>query len=108
MAPTPRVSASSEGEKKSIAMATVLSMMPEILVLDEPTAGLDPRARRALIGRLQNLEMTMLTASHDLAMVQEAFPRVVVMDEGVIVADGPTDRVLKDQALLRSHGLSRI
>jgi cobalt/nickel transport system ATP-binding protein len=98
----------SMGEKKSIAIATVLSMVPEILVLDEPTAGLDPRARRALIGRLQNLQMTMLTASHDLAMVQEAFPRVVIMDDGMIVADGPTDRVLKDQELLRSHGLSRI
>jgi ABC-type oligopeptide transport system ATPase subunit len=52
--------------------------------------------------------MTMLTASHDLAMVQEAFPRVVIMDEGVIVSDGPTDQLLKDQALLRLHGLSRI
>jgi cobalt/nickel transport system ATP-binding protein len=98
----------SMGEKKSIAIATVLSMGPEILVLDEPTAGLDPRARRALIGSLLNLQMTMLIASHDLAMVEEAFPRVVVMDEGVIVADGPTDRVLSDEAVLRSHGLSRI
>lgn len=98
----------SMGEKKSIAIATVLSMVPEILVLDEPTAGLDPRARRALIGRLQDLQMTMLTASHDLAMVQEAFPRVVIMDEGAIVSDGPTDQVLQDQALLRLHGLSGI
>jgi cobalt/nickel transport system ATP-binding protein len=97
----------SMGEKKSIAIATVLSMVPEILVLDEPTAGLDPRARRALIDRLQSLQMTMLTASHDLAMVQEAFPRVVIMDDGAIVADGPTERVLQDETLLRSHGLSR-
>jgi energy-coupling factor transporter ATP-binding protein EcfA2 len=105
----PRVSHHlSMGEKKSIAIATVLSMVPEILVLDEPTAGLDPRARRALIGLLQGLQMTMLTASHDLAMVQEAFPRVVIMDEGVIVADGPTGRLLKDQALMELHGLSRL
>lgn len=98
----------SMGEKKSIAIATVLSMVPEILVLDEPTAGLDPRARRALIDRLRDLQMTMLTATHDLSMVQEIFPRVVIMDEGVIVADGPTALLLEDQALLRAHGLSRI
>jgi len=98
----------SMGEKKAIAIATVLSMEPEILVLDEPTAGLDPRARRALIDRLQSLQMTMLTASHDLEMVREAFPRVAIIDEGKLVADGPTDQLLTDKALLRAHGLSGI
>mgnify|MGYP001768419522 CR=1 FL=1 len=95
----------STGEKKAIAIATVLSMQPEILVLDEPTAGLDPRARRSLIRRLQALDMTMLTASHDLAMVREAFPRMIIMDEGRIVADGPSNRLLADVALLEAHGL---
>lgn len=98
----------SMGEKKAIAIATVLSMQPEVLVLDEPTAGLDPRARRALIHRLQDLEMTMLIASHDLAMVQEAFPRMIIMDEGRIVADGASMTLLGDDALLNAHGLERI
>jgi cobalt/nickel transport system ATP-binding protein len=98
----------SMGEKKAIAIATVLSMQPEILVLDEPTAGLDPRARRSLIRRLQALDMTMLIASHDLAMVQEAFPRMIVMDDGRIVADGPSTALLADDALLEAHGLERL
>jgi cobalt/nickel transport system ATP-binding protein len=95
----------SMGEKKAIAIATVLSMQPEILVLDEPTSGLDPRARRSLIRRLQELDMTMLIASHDLAMVREAFPRMIIMDNGHIVADGASADLLADAALLRAHGL---
>jgi cobalt/nickel transport system ATP-binding protein len=95
----------SMGEKKAIAIATVLSMQPEVLVLDEPTAGLDPRARRGLIRRLQDLDMTMLIASHDLAMVREAFPRMIIMDDGRIVADGATTELLRDDALLEAHGL---
>src|SRR5512145_3349970 len=80
----------SVGEKKRIAIATVLSMRPQILVLDEPTAGLDPRARRGLINLLRELPITMLVSTHDLRMVRELFPRMVIMDEGKIVADGPT------------------
>jgi cobalt transport protein ATP-binding subunit len=95
----------SMGEKKRIAIATVLSMKPEILVLDEPTAGLDPRARRDLIKLLDDLPITMLVSTHDLRMVQELFPRMVIMDEGRIVADGETAVLLKDQALLEAHGL---
>jgi cobalt/nickel transport system ATP-binding protein len=95
----------SMGEKKSIAIATVLSMEPEVLVLDEPTAGLDPRTRRMLINRLRELPMTMLVSSHDLAMVREAFPRMVVMDEGRIVADGRSSELLSNEALLEAHGL---
>jgi cobalt/nickel transport system ATP-binding protein len=98
----------SMGEKKAIAIATVLSMQPEVLVLDEPTAGLDPRARRSLIRRLQELDMTMLIASHDLAMVREAFPRMVIMDDGQVVADGPSDVLLADRALLEAHGLESL
>lgn len=95
----------SAGEKKRIAIATVLSMRPEILVLDEPTAGLDPRGRRTLINLLRDLDQTMLVATHDIRMVLELFPRVVIMDEGRIVADGPTERLLSDPALLAAHGL---
>lgn len=95
----------SVGEKKRIAIATVLSMHPKILVLDEPSAGLDPRARRSLIHLLRDLPITMLVSTHDMAMVKELFPRTVVMDEGRIVADGNTTDILSDGPLLESHGL---
>jgi cobalt/nickel transport system ATP-binding protein len=97
----------SVGEKKRIAIATVLSMNPEVLVLDEPTSGLDPRARRSLIHLLYDLPMTMLVSSHDLAMVREILPRMVIMDEGRIVADGPTEDLMKDGKLLEAHGLEK-
>ncbi len=97
----------STGEKKRIAIATVLSMNPEVLVLDEPTAGLDPRARRALINLLRDLPITMLVSSHDLAMVRELLPRTVIMDNGEIVADGPTAALLEDVPLLEAHGLEK-
>ncbi|MBU4225963.1 MAG: energy-coupling factor ABC transporter ATP-binding protein, partial [Chloroflexi bacterium] len=97
----------SVGEKKRIAIASVLSMNPQILVLDEPSAGLDPRARRGLINLLRELPVTMLVASHDLRMVRELFPRMVVMDEGKIVADGPTGELMKDEKLLEAHGLEK-
>jgi len=104
----PRVSHHlSVGEKKRIAIATVLSMKPEVLVLDEPTAGLDPRARRALIRLLNELEITMLVSTHDMLMVREIFPRTVIMDEGRIVADGATQVLMEDEALLTAHGLER-
>ena len=95
----------SSGEKKRIAIATVLSMQPEILVLDEPTAGLDPRARRGLINLLRALPQTMLIATHDIRMVLELAPRAVVMDHGLVVADGPASELLADADLLAAHGL---
>ena len=95
----------SMGEKKRIAIATVLSMNPEILVLDEPSAGLDPRARRGLIHLLRDLPQTMLVSTHDIRMVAELFPRTAVMDGGRVVADGPTPEILGDPALLAAHGL---
>jgi cobalt/nickel transport system ATP-binding protein len=98
----------SMGEKKRIAIATVLSMKPEVLVLDEPTAGLDPRARRSFINLLNELPMTMLVSTHDMLLVEELFPRMVIMDEGKIVADGPTDQLMGDAALLEVHGLERL
>ncbi len=97
----------SVGEKKRISIATVLSMKPEVLVLDEPTAGMDPRARRSLINLLDELPLTMLVSSHDMLMVRELFPRMVIMDEGRIVADGPTRELMNDAALLERHGLER-
>ena len=95
----------STGEKKRIAIATVLSMRPEILVLDEPTAGLDPRARRGLINLIRELPQTMLVATHDIRMVMELFERSVIMDGGEVVADGPSARILADDDLLAAHGL---
>lgn len=95
----------SMGQKKRIAIATVLSMQPQILVLDEPSAGLDPRARRALINLLDELPQTMLVSTHDLRMVRELFPRMIIMDEGRIVADGKTAELMADEVLLETHGL---
>jgi cobalt/nickel transport system ATP-binding protein len=97
----------SVGEKKRIAIATVLSMNPQILVLDEPSAGLDPRARRTLINLLRELPITMLVSTHDMKLVEELFPRTIVMDEGLIVADGDTKKILADAKLLEAHGLEK-
>jgi cobalt/nickel transport system ATP-binding protein len=95
----------SVGQKKRIAIATVLSMDPEILALDEPSAGLDPRARRGLIKLLRKLPQTMLVSTHDIRMVAELLPRTVIMDQGRVVADGSTPQILSDAALLEAHGL---
>lgn len=97
----------SVGEKKRIAIACVLSMRPEVLILDEPTAGLDPRARRILIELLRELPQTMIVATHDLPMVKELLPRTVIMDHGQVVSDGSTIEMLADDALLAEHGLER-
>lgn len=97
----------SEGEKKRIAIATVLAMDPEILVLDEPTAGLDPRARRALIRLLGDLPYTILVSTHDMALVYELCPRMVILDGGRIAADGSTAALMADQARLEDHGLEQ-
>lgn len=95
----------SSGEKKRVAIATVLAMQPEILVLDEPTSGLDPRSRRGLIRLLQGLPQTMLVATHDMRLVAELLPRTVVMDRGKVVADGATGEILAQPHLLEAHGL---
>ena len=95
----------SGGEKKRAAIATVLSMRPELLVLDEPSAGLDPRARRGLIRLIDGLDRTILITTHDMHLVREIIPRSLIMDDGVVVADAPTQKILADQELLEKHGL---
>jgi cobalt transport protein ATP-binding subunit len=95
------------GQRKRVALATVLSMDPSVLVFDEPSAGLDPRGRRELIALLRSLDQTMLVSTHDMRLVAEVFPRVVVMDDGRIVGDGPTAEILTDDAFLEAHGLER-
>lgn len=93
------------GQKKRIALATILVMEPDFLILDEPSSNLDPRGRRSMIGLLRGIEATMLIATHDLDLVWELLPRSIIIDEGTVVADGPTHRLLQDEALLTAHGL---
>lgn len=93
------------GERKRIAIATVLAMDPEILVLDEPSAGLDPRARRNLIQLLRDLPQTMMVSSHDMRLVWDLCPRTVILDGGRLAADGPTADLLQNGALMEHHGL---
>jgi len=95
----------SVGQKKRVAIATVLSMNPQIMVLDEPTAGLDPRGRRDLINLLRELPVTMLVSTHDMRLVHELFPRLIILDEGRVVADGETAVLLANTPLLEAHGL---
>jgi cobalt/nickel transport system ATP-binding protein len=95
------------GEKKRAAIATVLSMQPEILALDEPTSGLDPRTRRRLIGLLRELPQTMLVATHDMNLVAETCGRAVILDKGEVIADGGMRELLVDEQLLDAHGLEK-
>ncbi len=95
------------GQRKRAALATVLSMSPSVLVLDEPSAGLDPRGRRELINLLRGLPQTMLVSTHDMKLVAEVFPRTVIVDDGRVVADGGTGSILADAALLERHGLEQ-
>ncbi len=97
----------SGGEKKRIAIATVLSMLPEILVLDEPTNGLDPHARRQLIALLKAFHHTRIVTSHDLDMVLELCERTIVLHEGRVMADGPTQDIFQDEALLDTCRLEK-
>jgi cobalt/nickel transport system ATP-binding protein len=93
------------GQRRRVAVATVLSMNPEILVLDEPSSNLDPAGRRELAEVLQALPVTLLMVTHDLPYALQLCPRSVVLDGGVIAADGPTRELLGDAALLARHRL---
>jgi cobalt/nickel transport system ATP-binding protein len=97
----------SVGEKKRIAIATVLCLDPEVLVIDEPTSNLDPRSKWSLVELLNQLTITKIIATHDLELVRALCQRTVVMDEGRIAADGKTEVILDDISLLRAHGLSK-
>lgn len=93
------------GEKKRVALAGLLAMEPQLLVLDEPSAGLDPRSRRRLINLVRTLPQAKLIATHDLDMALETCERTVVLDGGRVVADGPTRDLLADRVFLEEHGL---
>ena len=95
----------SGGEKHAAAIASVLAMEPDILVLDEPTAGLDPRARRRVMGLLESFSHTRLITSHDLDMILALCPRVVILRDGAVAADGPSRELLADPELMEACGL---
>ncbi len=95
----------SGGEKRAAAIATVLAMQPDILVMDEPTAGLDPRSRRRVIGLLQGFAHTKIITGHDLDMIQDTCRRIIVIRDGTVAADGPAADILSDAALLDACGL---
>lgn len=94
------------GEKKRIAIATVLSMNPEVLVIDEPTSNLDPRSKWALISLLKGLPITKVIAAHDLELVQALCQRAIILDQGKIITDGTCAQILSNASLLRAHGLA--
>ena len=94
------------GERKRIAIATVLSMSPEILLLDEPTGNLDPRSKWSLTSLLKRLPMTKIVAAHDLELVRALCSRTIVLDHGQVIADGATSHILADVSLLAAHGLA--
>ncbi|MDP9443467.1 MAG: energy-coupling factor ABC transporter ATP-binding protein [Actinomycetota bacterium] len=93
------------GQRRRVAVATVLAMRPEILVLDEPSSNLDPASRRELAEILLALDVTVLMVTHDLPYALQICPRSVVLSDGVVVADGTTVEVLADEALMRAHRL---
>lgn len=95
----------SGGQRRRAALATVLACEPDVLVLDEPSANLDPVARRELAETLAGLDATMLIVTHDLPYAAQLCDRAIVMDHGVVVADGPTADVLADAELLAAHRL---
>jgi cobalt/nickel transport system ATP-binding protein len=94
------------GEKKRVAMATVLSMNPEILVFDEPSSNLDPRGRWGLIQLLMSLPVTQVIATHDLELVKLICQRTIILNQGKIVANGPTSSILENRELLKTSALA--
>ncbi|MFE6285865.1 energy-coupling factor ABC transporter ATP-binding protein [Streptomyces sp. NPDC057877] len=93
------------GQRRRVAVATVLAMEPEILVLDEPSSNLDPASRRELADILRSLDVTVLMVTHDLPYALELCPRSLILSDGVIAADGPTGKLLSDDTLMRAHRL---
>lgn len=95
----------SGGQKRSVAIATVLSMEPDILIMDEPSSNLDPQARRLLMNQIESFTHTCLIATHDLEMVRKLCKRTIIMNDGLIVADGETHTLFADKELLEENGL---
>ena len=95
----------SGGEKKLASIATILSMEPDIIIMDEPSIALDPRNRKNLIKILNEINSLKLITSHDLDFIMDTCERTVLLDEGRIIADGKSKDILADEALLTSHGL---
>ena len=93
------------GQRRRVAVATVLACHPSLLILDEPSSNLDPTSRRELADIVRSLDVTLLMVTHDLLYALELCPRSVVIDDGVIVADGPTREILTDKALMDAHRL---
>ena len=93
----------SGGEKRMAAIATILAMEPEAILMDEPTAALDPYNRRVVINTINSLPQTKVITSHDLDMILDTCERVILLDRGEIVADGPVKDILTDKALLEAH-----
>lgn len=95
----------SGGQKRAVAIATVLSMEPSVLVMDEPTSNLDLRARRQVINLMKSFDHTLLVATHDIEMIRELCQRTLLMKNGRIIADGDTTRILNDRELMKDAGL---
>jgi cobalt/nickel transport system ATP-binding protein len=95
----------SVGQRRRAALATVLAMHPKVLVLDEPTANLDPTSRRDLAEIIRGLELTILTVTHDLSFAAELCPRAIVLDNGLVAADGPTAALLASHDTMAAHRL---
>jgi energy-coupling factor transporter ATP-binding protein EcfA2 len=97
----------SSGEKRRVCLAGVLACEPRVLALDEPTSNLDPRGKRNLIETLKSIPATKIIATHDLEMVVELCSRTIVLDQGSVIADGPTRELLGDEKLMLAHGLEK-
>lgn len=97
----------SQGEKRSVSIATVLAMSPDILVMDEPTSSLDPQARRRIIELLKTFHHSKVIATHDLDMALDLCERTIVIHRGKVVGDGPTQEIFQNEELLRSSCLEK-
>ncbi|MEW6584262.1 MAG: ABC transporter ATP-binding protein [Nitrospirota bacterium] len=95
----------SEGQKRSVAIATVMAMDPDILVMDEPASNLDPRSRRQLINLLKGFKHTKVIASHDLDLILDVCGRCIIIKEGRVAADGPAEEILSNESLLEDNSL---
>ena len=95
----------SEGQKRAVAIATVMAMDPDILVMDEPASNLDPKSRRQLINLLKRFEHTKILASHDLDLILDVCQRCIIIREGKVIADGPSEEILSNELLLQENSL---